>query len=405
MNLSRLVRGFAAAVFFVSSGCTQAVDDASTAPVGTETQADQGPNVRGYAFVNADGSINANSTSAAGNPPIRAYAQHFASGAYTVWFPNLGNGLTRHGHQGVAEVSAYGATNGHCELSGVPLSTPISATYVEVDVLCYDQWGARKDTPFIITLDRRADTPGVEGGYLAMTLTMASQSFSTNSTTLAGDMSAWNSTGQDIIHQRYAAGIYLVTFKGQSYSEGGTAQVTAAANLDESGLAKCEVNGYGPYYGDTIAWVLCTDVNGNYTESGYSLSVTRNSPSGLPSFSYALADQATASGTYVPLAAFQKGVHGGECQVSTNRPVTVTPRSGSTGVYDVTFPEMGTFAGSHAVTTVTAYGGYGEHCNVMSQSGIQNGDAYATVACYDTHGIPTPAQFIISFGLDVGIIC
>jgi len=301
----------------------------------------------------------------------------------------------------MAQVSAYGSTNGWCEMLNIPTYYTPNLNNAGVQVVCFDAAGTRKDTPFIVTLNRRNDTFGVEGGYLAAETSMVTQSFVTNSAATDGALSAWNSTGQDIRHDRYAAGIYLVTFKGQTYS-GGTAQVTAVTDWTPT---RCQINGYAPYYGDYIAWVLCTDTYGNYVDTGYSLSLTHNSPSGLPSFSYALADLPSPSGTYVPLPEYQTGVHGGQCQVHTRSPITITPRSGSTGVYDVTFPEMGTFAGYHAPATVTAFGGYGEHCNILSKAGVQNGAASAAVACYDTHGTPIATQFIVSLGLDVAIIC
>ena len=131
--------------------------------------------------------------------------------------------------------------------------------------------------------------------------------------------------------------------------------------------------------------------------------LTRGNPLLMPQYSYALNDLATPTGSYVPLLANQTGYRG--CGVYVSTPITIAPRPGVVGLYDVTFPRMGSFASQHAVTTVSAFGGYGENCKIASKSGLANGDANVAVQCYDTFGTPSPSQFSIVFGLDVATIC
>ena len=66
---------------------------------------------------------------------------------------------------------------------------------------------------------------------------------------------------------------------------------------------------------------------------------------------------------------------------------------------------MGSYAGFHSAVTVSAFGAAGEYCNVAYNSGTEDGDAHASVQCYDSHGVPAPSVFTIAYALDIPFIC
>lgn len=392
--------GFVTSLLVATGGCTQAVDDVSNESPGKVALADTGPgSATGYAFVNANGTISSNSTSSWGSPPVKAEVAHVFTGIYDVIFNNEGTSVPYQA-QGVAQVAAYGGDNTICKMGGAPFDGDPAPQNVWVTVICMRPDGTPVNAPFIVTYNRRSALSGIEGGYLSLKFGPTVSRVFSESDPRDSEVAKWNSTGQDIILDRYGAGDYLITFKGQNYV-GGIAQVTGGSGTHPD---RCEIGGWGVSNGDQVAWVVCTDTSGNYVDSSFSLSVTRGNPILTPSYSYAFADQPNATGTYIPDLTYQKGVQGGgQCQNTVTTPISITPRS--TGVYDVNFPQMYSFAGQQAAASVTAAGISGEYCNIGAKGSAPNGAAYVRVRCYDRFGTPAPALFTIAYVLDVGIIC
>jgi hypothetical protein len=386
-----------------TAGCTGSVHGPSAESVGKTLQADSGGSANGYIFVDADGTSDPNYSSRTGALSFRA-----RTGDYLIYFPGASNSAGDQYVQGSAQVTARGPDNTRCYLAEFPQQEIGSPAEVTIEVLCNAPDGTPSDSAFEATFLRRTDLAGVEGGYLMTFETdgywlpwTISQDSATDAPFMFPMGAHWNSTGQDIILQKYGVGVYLAIFQGQSYS-GGTAQVTAFDILRQGHY--CEVEGWWPDGADQDVWVGCFDTQGNFADTGFSLVATSGSPVDTAAYTYAWADDPTAPSSYVPDTWYQAGFLRGDCTVPTSGPVTIEPLNWQPGSYLVNFPSMTSLAAHHSAVTVSAYGSSGEYCKIVGW-GSGSTSSYATVECYDYTGQPAPAYFTIAYSVDEIIVC
>jgi hypothetical protein len=101
-------------------------------------------------------------------------------------------------------------------------------------------------------------------------------------------------------------------------------------------------------------------------------------------FGYALADQPTAAGPYVPAAGTLLNSGGGTIQVTRT----------SVGIYSVRFEGLGRQPGQHDNVQVSAYGSVFAYCkpDLWTTSGA---DLVVPVVCFDVNGNPEDSRFTI----------
>jgi hypothetical protein len=101
-------------------------------------------------------------------------------------------------------------------------------------------------------------------------------------------------------------------------------------------------------------------------------------------FGYALADQPTAAGPYVPAAGTRFNSGGGTIDVTRT----------STGVYSVRFAGLGRTPGQRDNVQVSAYNSVPAYCKpgLWTTSGA---DLVVPVACFDANGNPTDSRFTV----------
>jgi hypothetical protein len=338
--------------------------------------------------LNDAGFVRVTSTSGSGAPST-AYSMNttggsnlvtwLATGSARVDFPGLGKSVGGH-----VQVTAFGTSNARCKVS----SWFPSGTTLRAQVNCYTPSGAATSTPFAVSYQRRAGTPGVEGGYV-----WADQP--TASSYTPSTIYQWNSTGALNTIQRTGVGTYRVVFPGQTFT-GGTVEVTAYGG----GSDYCKVEGWFNDGASQNVNVRCFSTSGAPVDALFTAKFTRGSPTSAKSFGFVWAHQPTTS-SYQPDSTYQLVSVGSACGQLTRGPVSIT-RS-STGRYNVTFTGLPGSSSFRSHVKVTAYGTGSETCKVRSWTPSSNSSA--EVACYNANGTAADTLFTVSYSSTAGSAC
>lgn len=335
----------------------------------------------GFAFVAFNTVIppaNQWNTTAAANT-----VNHFGPGSYQVTMPRNG----RWG--GNVQVTARSGGN-RCKVTGWASG---GGTGAVVSVQCFTPAGVAADTDFTTSFVGRSDTPGPEGGYV-----WAYDATSASYTPTPTSSYAWNSTGQAINITHSTTGVYTVTFKGQNWS-GGTAEVTAYG----SGSEYCKLDSLSRVNTDKQVIVRCFTTTGVPANTLYSLRLSRVSPEGAPSYSFAIADQPSNTNPYTPAAAHRVQFRGSPSGGSTGLfPMTVT-RTG-VGSYSVNMPQMLAHQADNDpnlykknTVNVVAVGTGAEYCTIVGWSGNNDIETNIGIGCYNAAGVAADSQFMINY--------
>lgn len=311
---------------------------------------------------------------------------HLGTGQYQAHFPRLG----RVG--GNVQVTPRNTIN-RCNISSWASGGGGSA---DAFVNCYTPAGAFADTEFTVSFVGRSDPPTVpEGGYVwAFDKSAASY--------VASGGYTWNSTGQPVNITRGSAGVYNVTFVGQNFG-GGTAEVTAYGGGTE--YCKLESLTRVNNNADKRVVVRCFSRTGVPTDAHYSLRLSRVSPQGTPSFTYALADQPSTQ-SYNPSSNNRMGYRaspiGGSSSLSPVRVQRTAP-----GIYAVDLPQMPytndpLYLYKKSNIHVAAVGTGAEYCSIANWNGDPLGQpeqaTQALINCMNPQGGSVDSKFIISYG-------
>jgi hypothetical protein len=310
---------------------------------------------------------------------------HWSTGSYTVTLPLNG----RWG--GNVQVTGFSGAN-HCKVTGWGSGGGNGAT---INVFCFTPAGAMVDTYFTTSFVGRSDTPGLEGGYVW-------SSDPTSASYTPTDSYVWNSTGQAVTISHSVTGVYTVTFVGQNWL-GGTAEVTA---YNGGGTEYCKLDSLMRVGTDKQVVVRCFSTTGSPANTEFSLRLSRVSPEGAPSYSYAIADQPTAS-SYTPAANNLKQFRGSAGGGSTGLSPMVVTRS-ATGAYVVDMPQMiahDADADQHLyrknTVNVVAVGTGPEYCTIGGWDGDPSGVAEASVRawinCFNAAGNPADSKFMVNY--------
>lgn len=300
---------------------------------------------------------------------------HGSTGAYTVTFAGLGNGLNSD-----VQVTGYGSTSSFCQTNGWGSS---NGSDVNVSVLCFSPAGAAQDSSFTILYVSRVsgDHRPYESFVWADQPTAADYTPNTSY--------QYDSSGVPITVSRFSTGSYealIPGFKNDSPSILVTAYGTQPAH--------CGVNSTSSNFDRAFVNISCTDVHGvltdtqfdltysNYLMPGYSAGVGASSVTGGAIFAY----QPTATSPYPALAKTSIGIDG----------EPMTSQSVGTGRYDWHMTVEPQWTSS--IVLATAYGPPGHYCNVndWGSSSLAT-DVY--INCYNSKGKAAPAKFLSTFEL------
>ncbi len=305
---------------------------------------------------------------------------NLSTGRYRVDLPNLGGEKG-----GNAQVTAYGGSSNRCKVE----NWTSSGTTLQVFVSCFTAGGALTNSQFTASYAGRLFVPGSEGGYV-----WADQP---NIASYTPDIFyQWNSAGRGVTIRRTMPGQYVVRFPKQG-SFGGTAEVTAYG----TGSEYCKVAGWGAVGEDQQVSVNCFNTFGAAADSRFTLAFSSMSPQNTPAYSYAWANNPSATTTYTPDTFYQRGFIAGRGNVPT--PITIS-RFG-VGRYSVNFPEMAFGGGSFGKSNVkvTGYGSDSTNCSVGGWSSSANG-ASATVSCFTASGAPVDALYTITYSTTQSVL-
>lgn len=299
----------------------------------------------------AYGFVWANQPTAASYTPSTSYQSSSAgttatvrrssTGAYQVTFPGLGGG------GGDVQVSAYGSSDGFCQVGGWGGSPDLS-----VWVYCFSSSGARADRTFTVQYFRESRTGELNDAGATSYLWANS---ATLSSYVPSSYYAYNDTGASHQIVRFGTGQYEARLPGM-VGGGGHAQVTAYG----SSATRCNAAYWYPNGEGASVHVRCYDAAGALKDSQFTLLFTHHrtgalASSGLPMRgAYVWAGSSTTS-SYTPSPSYQFNGFVPEASATTSNTIG---RVG-TGQYDVTIPRDGVPV-AHDSVAVTAYGSSGE---------------------------------------------
>jgi hypothetical protein len=190
-------------------------------------------------------------------------------------------------------------------------------------------------------------------------------------------------TGAPITVERTGVGAYTVHFTKLGIYYGGTVDVTAYGTGSET----CKVGSWGPLLSDMRVYVRCFDAAGNAADTRFAAAFTR--PTSSAKFGYVWAN-APSSASYTPSSTYQFN--------STGASNTIT--HGSTGIYQVKLPGIGSSGGT---VKVTAYGYGNQYCKVTSWTAI-GVDEYVNVACQTPAGALVDTTFTATWHASIGLL-
>lgn len=240
----------------------------------TARAADYG--VHGYAWVQADGNMDARYGFGSGPWVPNAFSWRDGVGQYTVLFSLGLNAAT----DGIPHVVAYGS-NAHCSIVMPWRIEPQYKNQKLVDIMvaggvrCKSPGGSLVDSAFVVSYNERgADT---QSAYASVDGNGAISS-------------RWNSSGGSTSLTKNSTGNYDVTFKNQP--DAGSVQVTST----DSGRY-CKVGTWNATGADKITNVLCFTRSGVAADSSFNIRYTGNfaAPIGVGAHGYA-SDSSTTDG-------------------------------------------------------------------------------------------------------------
>lgn len=142
---------------------------------------------------------------------------------------------------------------------------------------------------------------------------------------------------------------------------------------------------------------------GQPTESMFDLAFDTRSPENTPSFTYAWANDPSAS-SYQPAPEWEFGSLNSGCGVQVAQS-NVTITRAWTGSYSVQFPGMASADSNGPFNVkVTGYGGGSDTCEV-SDLRPWGTSGWASVYCFDARGAAVDAFFTITFSSFAYVVC
>jgi hypothetical protein len=286
-------------------------------------------------------------------------------GAYDVTFPGLGAD-----DFGALQLTAYGIGSNRCAIGFGPVFT---TGQMVTRVFCSNATGAPASSRF--TLSAYDPPPGIANfwGYASVGILV----FNGTST----PSPRRNSTGGTNTVQRLSVGRYIVTFPG--FSGIGNAQITSTGGGSNVVNSICKLVASTNQY----VSVACFDYLGRADDTAFTVSYgIHQSPHGMPTFHYLMADQPTVS-SYV--AGSQEGR-----RVSGAAFGSATVQRTGRGSYVVMIPNISTVA---STATVTSVGTTPDYCKL---AGIDrtSPNTYVSVYCYDLGGKTVDTKFSLAYG-------
>jgi len=305
------------------------------------------------------GYVWANEASSGNYTPNPTYSHNSSGGAVEIDSPSVGTysvtffGLGPVAGSGNVQVTAYSDDGpAHCNVDGW---NPAGADLI-IDIFCYDPAGALVDTRYDVLFTSTAG--GISGLAYAWANDAASASYTPSASY------SYNGSGGAITATRSGVGGYAMTFDGIAGASGGHYQVSAYGGGSEF----CNVGGWGA---ETVS-IFCYDAAGTPVDVRYTVLYVETT-STVDGLGYAWADD-SGSASYSPDAFYAYNSEGGG----------ITATRSSTGVYSMTFSDLGgAVAGGHV--QVSSYGGGSVFCTTIFW-GSAAPDFEVDVRCYDDTG-------------------
>jgi hypothetical protein len=191
---------------------------------------------------------------------------------------------------------------------------------------------------------------------------------------------SYNSSGGAIGVTHSSAGLYTVTFFGQSGFVGGDVQVSTL-----SPVGTCSVDSWGVSAGDLNIGVDCYNLSGALNDEDFSVLATQplaapHAPAGVLDYDWVYTSHGVLTGIYQFNSSHRRN----------------SVRHLGTGRYLVSMPGPGTVGATKGTVKVTAYGAGPGGCQVVSWRTVSTGELVG-VACFGLGGVPGDRDFTIAY--------
>jgi hypothetical protein len=298
-------------------------------------------------------------------------------GSYTVTFPRIGNSAG-------GNVQVTGGTTRQCKMS----SWSVTSSSVNVAVNCKNEYSQAADAEFMVSYVRRFDNPGIgEGAYLYYSGSSVPATYS------------WNSMGGTNSVTRNGTGSYTATLP--SIGADGVANGTVIVTGYGTDATHCKVANWSLSGSNVLVNVLCFD-HANASDSAFSLSYSRQSPTGTPSVGYLWANDPSNTALYYPLSGYRAlKINRGDGTHSWSDNAFSVQRQ-TIGSYLVRFKDLPYTSDPQLLyekssVHVTAYGNNSNYCTLGSRWG-DDVNGYVTVNCWNYSGVASDTVFAVSYG-------